>query len=58
MSGMFRAPPGYVFIWLIRVVPGDILRGSIRAGDAGRRRAVYSIQAGRLTAILDRYAAR
>ena len=43
MSGMFRAPPGCVFIWLIRVVPGDILRGSIRQHGEVTLFLVYSI---------------
>ena len=42
MGVMFRAIPGYILFWPIRLVPGDILDGSIRLEAGTGNLAVYS----------------
>jgi outer membrane protein TolC len=42
MGVMFRVIPGYILFWPIRLVPGDILDGSIRSNMASVHADVYS----------------
>jgi len=41
MGVMFRAIPGYILFWPIRLVPGDILDGSIRPVSTAGATALY-----------------